>query len=865
MKRFTSKTWRLAIVWTLIAPTVCQATHLNLNRPRIDPTGRRILTCDPPANPYYKGDPGKPHPHDNCNLTITPARLVAPVGEEVVVLGHVCDPDGYMRAHEKIEWMLEPSGVGQIVTLNKPGHLGFIEPPSKRPKKVDNSYAIGMTSKQYVALTKGTPSRVDDVLVKRGQAWVSVTSPVEGVSHVTAFAPSVYEWGKRTKTATIYWYDALWAFPPPTSTPMGGRHLMTTTVIRETDHTPVPGWIVRYEIIGGPAAGLGDQGGQFYDALTNGAGQGSVEIFQQQATPGTNLIRVQLIRPAGVSDANSPQLVIGDHTITKSWTPAAALSLRMIGPAWGQIGATLSYRIEVTNPGGVSARGVSISNPIPQGLTYLTSNPPTQPQGGQLIWQLNDLSAGETRVIEVDYRADQPGAINNCAVLNASDGATAQSCASTTVMTPTAARETLDVTMTGPASAAVGDDVEFVTVVTNRGTTPTAPMVIVDRFDAGLEHAVRSSPLERDLDPIAPGQSQRILVNFTVRQAGELSNAVELLEGKTIRGEAKATVVAALPGVGAPAAAARPALPPTVPSVAQPQGASQPLTVSKTGPDRLVVGQKANFVIEITNRGTSTMNQVRLIDSYDRAIRLELASPNHTRQGDDIVWVVPSLPPGKTVQYKVLGEAIAPVANACNRAVVVTAEGLRATGEVCVAIAAAGQQPPASAPTPANPAPPAAATPPVAKAPAVAQPPVKQQPTIAQQPPAAQQPAGVAKLNISLIDLNDPVSVGKEATFEARVTNVGTAEDRQVAVVIVAPPETTLIPERTVSEASSPAPIGNTIRFDPLPKLGVNQTAKFQIRVRADRPGTAVCRLNVASASNSTGASMSHDMTIIAK
>ena len=94
--------------------------------------------------------------------------------------------------------------------------------------------------------------------------------------------------------------------------------------------------------------------------------------------------------------------------------------------------------------------------------------------------------------------------------------------------------------------------------------------------------------------------------------------------------------------------------------MAQP-AASQPLTVTKTGPDRMVVGQKANFVVEVTNRSTSTLNQVRLIDSYDRAFRLELASPNHTRQGDDIVWVVPSLAPGKTVQFKVLGEAVMPV------------------------------------------------------------------------------------------------------------------------------------------------------------------------------------------------------------
>ncbi|HEY2840823.1 MAG TPA: hypothetical protein VGJ26_16820 [Pirellulales bacterium] len=845
MKRFTLTIWQVAIVWTLLAPAIGSATHLNLNMPRIDPTGRHILTCEPPKNPYYKGDPGKPHPRDNCNLTVTPARIIASVGDEVVVLGHVCDPDGYMRAHERIEWMLAPGGVGQLVAINQPGPLGVLEPPSKRPKKVDNSYAIGMTSKKYVALTKGTPTRVDDVLVQRGQAWVTVTSPVEGVSHVTAFAPSVYEWGKRTRTATIHWIDALWSFPPTTNTPMGGRQMMTTTVIRESDHTPVAGWIVRYEIVGGPAAGFMDQGTQAFEAVTNSAGQGTAEIFQQQPTPGTNLIKIQLIRPAALSGAYGQQMIVGEGTTTKTWMPTAALSLRTTGPAWAQLGTTLGYRIEVTNPAGVSASNVSVANPTPPGLTFLSSNPPAQSQGGQLIWSLSDLSAGETRVIEVDYRADRAGPVNNCAVLTAGDGTTAQSCASTTVMTATAARESLDVTMTGPATAALGDEVEFVTTITNRGTAPTSPLLVVDRFDAGLQHATRSSPLERDIEPIAPGQSQRILVSFKVTQPGELSNAVELLEEKTLRGSAKAIVNV---GTAAAAAAARPMNSPAAGAAVGGQNpAAQPLVVTKTGPARLVVGQKANFVVEITNRGASTLNQVRLIDSYDRAFRLELASPNHTRQGDDIVWVVPSLPPGKTVQFKMLGEASMPVANACNRAVVVTAEGYRATSEVCVAIAAAGQQPPVTAPT-AQPrsAPQAAPT----------------APTTAQTPPAP--PKGTPKLNLSIVDLNDPVSVGKETKFEVRVTNVGTAEDQQVAVAVVVPAEMTPIVDRPAGDATS-AIVDKTIRFEPRPRLAAGETAIYQVRVRADRKGAALCRAEVVSAGSPAGVTANHETTIFAE
>jgi len=863
VKRFSLTQWKLAVVLALLAPAAVSATNHNHSFPRIDPTGQRLFVCDPPKNPYYTGEPGKPTKHDTCALMLSQEKMIAPVGTEVILLGNVCGKDGLMRTHERIEWMLSPGGVGQLLAINQPSALtAAFERASKQPKKVDNSYAIGTTSSKYVALTRGTPTRADDVLVQKGQAWVSVTSPVEGVSRVTAFAPSVYEWSQRQKTATIYWVDALWAFPPATNNPVGSRSLFTTTVIRQTDRSPLVGWIVRYEIAGGPAAGFSPDGGQVFEAVTNATGQATAEVFQQQPTPGTNLINIQLIRPAELSGGYGQRLVVGVGTTTCSWNGATAVSLRMIGPSQGLVGSTLSYRIEVSNPGNLSARNITVANPLPQGLTYLTSNPPAQTQPPQLTWNLGDLSAGETRVVEVDYRADAAGVVNNCAVLTGGDGATAQSCASTTVMTATAAREQLEITMTGPPTIAVGQEVEFVTVVTNRGTAVTPAMLVVDRFDAGLQHPNRASPIEKDLAPILPGQSQRIVVTLRANQAGKLCNTMELFEGKTLRGTTQACVTAVAPTAPVAPFAARPTVPPATPGMGAPQG----LTVNKSGPEHLTVGQRANFVVEIANRGATTLTQVRLLDSYDRALRPEFASPNHTRQGDDVIWVVPSLAPGAKVQFKMQAIASMAIANACNRCVVTSAEGARAEGEACVVIAAAGQQPPVHAPQAT--APPAMA-PPAAQPPA-AQPPAAQQPAAAPpvaQPPAPAAPAGAPELKISIVDLNDPLSVGKETTYEVKVTNIGTAADEQVSVVVATPAETTPIPNKTVSPRADINAnfFEKSVRFNPIATLGVGETVTYKICVRADRKGAALCRAEVVSAGTPNGASATQETTIFAE
>ena len=95
---------------------------------------------------------------------------------------------------------------------------------------------------------------------------------------------------------------------------MGSRHVFTTTVIRQTDRSPLVGWIVRYEIVGGPAAGFSPDGGQVFEAVDERrAARPAAEIFQQQPTPGTNMINVQLIRPAELSGSYGQRLVVGER------------------------------------------------------------------------------------------------------------------------------------------------------------------------------------------------------------------------------------------------------------------------------------------------------------------------------------------------------------------------------------------------------------------------------------------------------------------------------------------------------------------------------------------------------------------------
>ena len=99
-------------------------------------------------------------------IQLTPLRVVAPVGGEVVFLAGVCGEDGYLVKREPIEWMLSPESVGQIIEVNDdaPGKLtSLLQPHRPKVEKLAVNYARGRTSSKPQIIDRGTPSCDDDI------------------------------------------------------------------------------------------------------------------------------------------------------------------------------------------------------------------------------------------------------------------------------------------------------------------------------------------------------------------------------------------------------------------------------------------------------------------------------------------------------------------------------------------------------------------------------------------------------------------------------------------------------------------------------------------------------------------------------
>ncbi len=771
---------------------------------QIDPTGDHIFKPHPP---HYHNEPHPWHEHHSpSGVVIWPRRVVAPVNSEVVLLAGICGKDGHLRANENVEWIMAPGGVGHFLGIGQRSWLHSLSLLGEAPKKIDNTYATGVTMGRYVNLTRGTPMVEDDIKVQKGQTWVTASSPVEGTSYVTVFGPEVYGWDRRQQTAEIYWVDAQWQFPPAAVNPVGTRHAFTTVVTKYSDRAPVIGWRVRYEITGGPEAGFAPDGAKVVEIPTNELGQATAEIFQPVPMAGTNVVSIQVIRPADSATGNQ-RMVMGTGTTSKTWS-SPDIALQKTGPAQAAIGALATYRLEIRNPGGASVRDVVVIDQIPPGMTHVSSNPPATVQAARLEWRLGELLGGQTATIEFNVRVDQAGTFNNCASLTTAEGLTAQDCVSTTVMA-----SVLDVRVTAPPSVSVGQDVPFLISITNSGNAPATGLRVKSTFDAGLQHATYPSPLENGLQSLEPGQTQQITINLKAVQAGQLCNTVEVLSPTAILGSARACVTAAQSG-GAPVTPGQPSVP-----------GQASIQVEKTGPSALRVGEKAEFNIIITNNGQTTVNDLKITDNYDVALDPVQATDGYAFVGDDLVWRIDTLAPGRRVLLQIHCQCQQPIARACNRITVTTREGARADAEACLEIRPATGAPPSGA-------------------------------------GAGATPQGAANLTLTIADRRDPVTAGRELVYEVRITNRGTTAARKLS--LRADASNDLLPIAIGTSGPSKATISQQrVQFAEVDSLEPGSSLLYLVGVRAQRPGTGRVSVQVSTLGASAPVTAEESTTII--
>lgn len=232
------------------------------------------------------------------------------------------------------------------------------------------------------------------------------------------------------------------------------------------------------------------------------------------------------------------------------------------------------------------------------------------------------------------------------------------------------------------------------------------------------------------------------------------------------------------------------------------------LLIKQAGPSRCLVRGEPTYTIELSNPGTASTDPVQLWAALPPGIEFLTATDGGAFLDANraVGWRLPGLAAGttKTVTLKV--RAVAPT------------EG--AVRTVAQAVAPASDITTVESRTPA------------AKG-------------LEARVETLVRADGVPALRFEVSDLEDPIEVGKEATYEIRVVNQGTGACTNVQIVAELAETTTVVGAPAGPTAGKV--VGQQITFEPIAQLAVKAEAVYRVRVKGSAPGDYRFRVKLVS------------------
>lgn len=239
--------------------------------------------------------------------------------------------------------------------------------------------------------------------------------------------------------------------------------------------------------------------------------------------------------------------------------------------------------------------------------------------------------------------------------------------------------------------------------------------------------------------------------------------------------EFKASVMAAKPGVYSfnPSAVADPGM--QANAVATTRVTEPALQIEKKSANTVLLGRGLEYDVTVTNTGDAVARNLVLEESLPAGARINSASNNGRVEAARIVWNLADLAPkqSQTVKVSLQPQSVGSV-DTSSRATAYCAADASAQAKTAI--------------------------------------------------------IGIPAVLLEVVDLTDPVEVGKDTTYVITATNQGTATDLNVRIVAELEKAMAFI---SGGGATASTHSGNRIEFAPLPKLAPGEKAEWRVTAKA--------------------------------
>ncbi len=523
-------------------------------------------------------------------VTISPTEDWNSIFSQHTFTVSVNGEDGAPANGVEVEVFLNRFGdaVGDIVNLG-----------GENPRKVDNFFGRVITNED-------------------GEATLTITATRTGDTDVTAYVPQIADDNSHKVFAVKHWVDMSVEFPPDAVNLVGTDHPLLVRITKVSDGSPIPGVEVSWAIIDSdPAATIGDA----QDSVTTNTNEnGETTTVLRQVAPaiGDNQILIQVLE-AGTGKT------MFRHTHTKQWQ-SPTLVVDKQGPDNLGLRKTAEYSVTITNSGDSTATNVTLTDELPAGLTFISSDPAASGSDGSTVtWSLGDIAPSESMTVTMMLSAANVGEQINTATAVSTEGITGQDTQLTSIIPGS-----LQLAKVAPAETISGDDLTYEITVTNDGAGALTSVVLTDILPAGLTY-VSSSPeasvgadgtVSWLIDALDSEGSQTVSLVATTGEPGEVVNTTtaESFEGASATAQATTLVT------------------------------QSDLAITKTPDnDSTLLGQPTVFTIAVTNNGNAIASNVVVADALPAAFQQVTSTPEGSFGEDgSLQWTIASIEPGAT-------------------------------------------------------------------------------------------------------------------------------------------------------------------------------------------------------------------------
>lgn len=303
------------------------------------------------------------------------------------------------------------------------------------------------------------------------------------------------------------------------------------------------------------------------------------------------------------------------------------------------VGGNLKYRIAIKALDDVST--VRVTESIPSGVQFISSNPSTSLRGGSASWIFPSMRKGQTQNIDITVKPVSEGDHQMCSTVSVDNAF---------CLSSFSGQPKLNVVKKGPASIELGEEAKWTVTVSNNGSAAANNVIVTDNLPDAFQ---ATSKLSQNVGTLEPGETKSVTYSAKAIKQGNFTNrAVANYDGGT-----------ASPAAGSPIAVVQ-----------------SGIRVRKTGPSEAYVFKPVTFDITIENTGDTDLKNVRITDILPKGSSVSDNGKGRV-SGNAIGWMIPNLPAGASQLIRT-EVAATRKGSSTNKVKVISENGLEAADEV---------------------------------------------------------------------------------------------------------------------------------------------------------------------------------------